>query len=299
MAEFAGIFPPGELIPAPCGLLGVASVLITDVNGEQRWLRPGGSAEFITRPENVRILTLSEENVPNGTVYHDDSAPLVRNFGDVEPFFIEIEDNLTGMGLVGLDPLTRLDAQLEAISQKAVEYELWTGVAAKASSTDEPYLSKAGVPVLSSGGVDPRAALALLEQAIADQSPTGGAGVIHITRDVAASITGVGSGMSYQTDERGFSYLVTSLGTPVVVGSGYTGAGPDGETGAAPTASNKWAYVTGPVSVQLGQSEIVNQDASQGFNSRTNDLILRGQRPASVWFDTSIHAAVQITIPGL
>lgn len=300
MANFDGVFPAGELIPAPCGLLGVASVTVSGNSADgERWLRPGGSAEFITRPSQVRVLTLSESTVANGTVYSNTDSPLERNFGDVEPFFIEIEDHVTGLSLVGQDPVARMEAQLEAITQKAVEYELWTGVAAKESSTDEPYLSKTGVEILTSGGVDPKAALALLEQAIADQSPTGGAGVIHITRDVAAAITGVGSGMSYQTDARGFSYLVTSLGTPVVVGSGYTGSGPDGQTDAAPTASNKWAYVTGPVAVQLGRSEVTNTDASQGFDPRVNDLYLKALRPASVWFDTSIHAAVQITIPGL
>ena len=115
-----------------------------------------------------------------------------------------------------------------------------------------------------------------------------------MTRDVAASL--FGGNLTTQTSPSGENVIVTSLGTPVVVGSGYTGAGPDGDANAAPSGTNKWMYVTGPVTVHLGDAEIDNDSYAQGFNTSTNDLVIRGSRPAAVYFDPTLHYAAQVTL---
>ena len=301
MAVDKGVFSPGELIPAPCGLLGVAEVHYSN-DEESEWVRSNFSVENNARPQAVRLRTLANQTVANGDIYVDPNAADPNRYDILAPFFIEISDKRTALGILGEDRFARALEQLDAISQKSVEYELWTGAAARVNDAanaqlNSTYLTRQGTKVVSTGALPPKTALAMLEQEIAIQSPTGGSGVIHMTRDVASSIMGVGSGMSYQTDERGFSFLITSLGTPVVVGSGYTGAGPTGAANAAPTAANKWAFVTGPVSVFLGEKELINENMSQGFNSRTNDMSIVANRPAAVYFDPSIHAAARVAIP--
>lgn len=289
---FRGTFPAGELTPAPCGLLGVADVTRhTGGSVDERWLR-GFSVEFESAPKRVTIIDSAGTET---LVYENEDESIT--YSDVAPFVIEVEDKASGVNLVGDRPLERAERQLEAVTQKSVEYELWEGPAAtyQPNQKPAPYLAqKDGATVVTSGGVSVARALALLEQAIAD-SPTGGGGVIHMTRDVASTITN--GGLSYKEGPDGSQSIITSLGTPVVVGSGYTGAGPEDAANAAPTATNKWMYVTGPVVVHLGPARAVNETQAQGFNPRTNDLLLKAQRDAAVHFDDSVFAAAQVTLP--
>jgi hypothetical protein len=60
---------------------------------------------------------------------------------------------------------------------------------------------------------------------------------------------------------------MSRLGTEVAIGSCYSGIGPFSVTGAAPSATNRWMYATGPVEVHLSKSEIVNESLSQGINA--------------------------------
>jgi hypothetical protein len=290
---FSGIFPPQELTPAPCGLLGVADTTThSGAVNDERWIR-GFNAEFDTNPQSVEIVAALNGNVEGGTLYEPlDSA---EDFVPVAPFYVEVRSKQSGMGLVGDDPEARILRQLEAVTQKAVERELWSGPAARSDESDNLYLAKAdSAEVLSTTGVNPKKAMYLAEQAIGD-SATGGGGVIHMTRDVAAAL--FGGNLVSATDEEGQVSITTSLGTPVVVGSGYTGEGPIGHAGAAPSDTNKWVYVTGPVTVHLGQGSVTTDGYAQGFNTNKNDLELQALRPASVHFDPSIFYAIQVAIP--
>ena len=141
--------------------------------------------------------------------------------------------------------------------------------------------------VVTSAGVNADQALYLLEQAISN-APLGTSGVIHMTRDVASALD------SRLQDDNGV--LHTRLGTPVSVGSGYTGDGPEGESEATASATNKWMYATGSVTVHLGDSDIVNTVA-QGFDSHNNNYLLKALRPIAVYFDPSIFYAAQVTLP--
>jgi len=114
-----------------------------------------------------------------------------------------------------------------------------------------------------------------LEQAISE-SPTGECGVIHITRDIASYL---GSRLIYKRGEDSYSgQVMTRLGTKVVIGSGYTGGGPIGTAGAAPSATNKWMYATGKVEVHLGKSEIVNT-TPEGVDATINNMTIKAFRP--------------------
>lgn len=293
MAQFNGIFPADDLVAAPCGLLSVATV-INHTDSDERWIS-GYSQDSIGSP-TVRILSAPNNATANNNVIYDGTT--VQRYSDTDPFFFEVEAKRSGMGLTGQDPRPVIEKQIEAVTQKVVERELWEGVAAQATTNTNSYLRRAvnngGPTILTTTAVHPKKALTLLEAAIG-ASPTGGGGVIHMTRETASSI--VGGGVGYATDDHGEGFLLTSIGTPVVVGSGYTGTGPIGTTGADATGNNRWMYVTGPVTVHLGPAEPVNDTLSQGFEPRTNDSIVKSLRPAAVHFDTTIYYAAQVTLP--
>jgi hypothetical protein len=157
------------------------------------------------------------------------------------------------------------------------------------------YLSKASAATIPvSGAKKPENALMILEQAISN-SPTGQNGVIHMTRDVASIL---GSRLVYKKGETENSgRAMTRLGTDVIIGSGYTGNGPIGDTNAAASATNKWMYATGPVEVHLGKIEVVNENLAQGADVTINNMRIKAFRPAAVYADPSMLYTMRVTLP--
>lgn len=294
MATFKGVFPARELTPAPCGILSVARVTThTARDYDERWVRRFAQ-EFDTQPSYVRILTVDDEVVTDGEL-SDNQSDL--RYLEYIPFYIEVEDFASTFGLNGQDRFKRITAELEAVTQKAIEREFWEGLTAIAVDPDAPnmYLRKtASVTVPAVGAKKPENALMYLEQAISN-SPIGENGVIHMTRDVASIL---GSRLIYKKGEDEFSgRAMTRLGTQVVIGSGYTGNGPVGDENATASATNKWIYATGPVDVHLGKIEIVNENLAQGADVTINNMRLKAFRPAAVFADPSIHYAMRVTLP--
>lgn len=287
---FRGTFPPPELAPASSGLLSVANVMKhTGREYDERWIR-GFDYEFDTLP-TVRILTTNDEVVTGGTLYDGTRSDRYNTY---IPFFVETEDFRSTFDLPGEDRFKRVKKQLEAATQKAVEKEMWDGIAALGDGNDNLFLSKAGAATAAaSGAFNPVIALMYLEQAIAG-SPTGENAYIHMTRDVASYLTY--SIMHKETEETG-PHLITRLGTRVVIGSGFSGNGPIGATGAAASATNKWMYATGAIDVHLGKIEVVNENLGQGVDATINDMRIKAYRPAAVTFDPSIHYTVRVTLP--
>jgi predicted amino acid dehydrogenase len=98
--------------------------------------------------------------------------------------------------------------------------------------------------------------------------------------------------------DKDVEHLQTVGGTPVAVGSGYSGTGPTGATGATASAINKWIYATGTVRVLLGKPDVVNDNLAQGYDvsGNQNDMKIKATRAASVYFDTSIYLAVRVDL---
>jgi hypothetical protein len=294
MATFKGVFPASELIPAPCGILSVARV--TEHNSreyDERWVR-GFSQEVDTLPSYLRLLTVNDETVTNGTL-SDNQAD--KTYLDYVPFYIDAELFDSTFSLPGEDRFAQVTRALNAATQKAIEFELWEGNAAQAetSANGNMYLRKSGaatIPVV--GAKKPENALMLLEQAIAN-SPTGESGVIHMTRDVASIL---GSRLIYRKGEdENSGQAVTRLGTKVVIGSGYTGNGPIGDANAAASATNKWIYATSSVDVHLGRIEIVNENLAQGADVTINNMRIKAFRPAAAYADPSMLYTMRVTLP--
>ena len=286
---FNGTFEAPKIIPSAFGLLAVAK----PENGidEDKWVR-GFAQEWETTPEavtNYDATDTTSASIATATpIYYD----------EIDPFFIEVDETLSTFSFSSIDRIARITRQLEGITQKAIEAELWDGAIRIGQSHNNKALTDPAATILNSGtALSAKRALALLEHTIATTSPAGEQGVIHMTRDVAALLA---SNSQMLFHEKGMEHLQTLTGTPVIVGSGYSGAGPTDAAGSTETPSdtNKWMYATGKVRVFLGNPDVVNDSVAQGYavSGNQNDVRLKAIRPAAVYFDTSIHLSVRVDL---
>lgn len=221
--EFEGWYSAHPLSPTQYGLLSAAR--LTDLidkqkveDKEERWLR-GYSHIFETNP-TIRLLQ------DNGAPAHViNNATSSKRYIDVKPFYIEVEDYASTFGLLSEGREEKIKRQLEAGTQKSVEHEFMKGYAARANGNNNQYLTKASTLTIVSGAAlqQMQEGLGYLEYAIA-QSPLGEQGVVHMTRDMAALLGS--QWIIERSDKNGIPHLETTNGTPVVVGSGYDGSGP-------------------------------------------------------------------------
>ena len=287
---FEGVFEAPMHVPSSYGLLDVVKPDVK--SNEDQWVRGFSqywetgyfSAKNIDDTDTT-LITLASNATPT-------------RYDEIKPFFIEVEDYRSTLGLLGVDHIERIKGQLDGITQKAVEKELWDGGVRIGRSHANKALVSPSATILNGGtALSPRRALALLEYSIGDASSCGEQGVIHVTRDVAALLASDTQVLAMKEGKYSFK---TTNGTPVVIGSGYSGAGPTDAAGdtETPTATNKWMYATGTVKVILGDIDVVTDTLAQGFDvsGNQNDMRLKAIRPAAVYFDTTIHLAVRIDL---
>jgi hypothetical protein len=286
---FSGTFEAPKITPSAFGLLAVVKPE-NDI-AEDKWVR-GFAQEWETTPEavtNYDATDTTSSSIATATpIYYD----------EIDPFFIEVDETLSTFSFNSIDRIARIKRQLEGVTQKAIEAELWDGAIRIGESHNNKALTDPAATILSSGtALSPRRALALLEHTIATTSPAGEQGIIHMTRDMAALLA---SNSQMLFHEKGMEHLQTLGGTPVIVGSGYSGAGPTdaADSTETPSATNKWMYATGKVKVFLGNPDVVNDSIAQGYavSGNQNDVRLKAIRPAAVYFDTSIHLAVRVDL---
>jgi hypothetical protein len=285
---FTGVFTAPKITPSAFGLLAV----VKPENGpdEDKWIR-GFSQEWDTDLFSAKLW--DDTDTTDDTVASN-ATPNRHDY--IKPFFIEVEENISAMSFLAIDRIERVKRQLDGVTQKSIEKELCDGVIRLAESHENEYLRSANVTVLNSGtALSARRALALLEHSIAAASPTGEQGVIHMTRDVMAVLSS-NSNMLFHDAKK--DHIQTMGGTPVVVGSGYSGDAPTGVTGAGASATNKWMYATGTVKTFLGNIDVVNDNLAQAYDvsGNQNDMRLKAIRPAAVYFDTSIHLAIRVDL---
>jgi len=154
---------------------------------------------------------------------------------------------------------------------------------------------------VAAGGDVPRIALARLEGALSN-SPAGLKGVIHMSRRMASicydqleRVDFSGRLDEDDVNKKG-QILVTRAGTPVIIGTGYTGVGPIGNANRAVSNTTEWMFATGYVDVHLGAIKVVNESLAQGItaSSNTNDMRIKAVRAAAVHFEPDCHYAVRV-----
>lgn len=178
----------------------------------------------------------------------------------------------------------RAMAALDAGRGYQIERQLWTG---ELFPTTSEFLASSHADVLWAGApTSPPNALAILEKAIA---ASGRFGWIHATWDIVSTWSAF-----YQIFQDG-PVLRTILGTVVVPGAGYDGSGPPGED--APTASQAWAYATGPVEVRLGKPYLVPAELKEAITFSPvsdNSITYRAEENVVAYWDDTLHAAVLV-----
>jgi hypothetical protein len=283
-----GVVTAPKIVPSAFGLLEV--VKPENAPGEYQWIR-GFSQEWETTATSLK--NWDDTDSTSSTLIVDG---VINYYDEIKPFFIEIDETRSTLGFNGLDRIERLKRQMEGATQHAMEHELWNGTVREGESHDNKALTASSATVLNGGtALSPRRALALLEHSIGIASHFGEQGVIHMTRDIASLIA---SNSNMLLHEEGKDHLQTFGGTPVIVGSGYSGNGPDGVTGASSSATNKWIYATGTVKTYVGDVDVVNDNLAQAYDvsGNQNDMRLKAIRPAAVYFDTSIHLAIRVDL---
>jgi hypothetical protein len=218
---FKGIFPAPKLTPMEFGIFSAAKPEVTGASDiDERWVR-GFEVDLESRPNYVR--SWSETSANSDLIFSDPSAP---RYLEVKPWFIEVEDHATTMGLLGLNRFERVLRQLEAVSQRSVEREFCEGVIARTEGLPNQYLTNASTVTVVGGGIPlpPHHAIAQLEVGIAQASAAGEQGILHMTRDVA-TLLGSQYMLMRVEDDPGHVHIETNGGTTVVLGAGYSGNG--------------------------------------------------------------------------
>jgi hypothetical protein len=289
---FTGVMAPPKLRPARFSLFSAADV-INHGEGDEHWLS-GFDYETESCNFEATLHDMCQPGVGEKIFERDADIP---NFFEAEPFSIEAIDRCSTFGFASVDRRARVLRQLELVTPKAVERELWSGAfastlnAAVAGDNKNRFLASTDAEDLTPGGgaVPVKVGLALLEGAMGDCGP-GVEGVIHLTRRAASMASASGAYRQVPEDPK---RLETMLGTTVSAGSGYPGAGPGNVAAAANTA---WMYATGPVTVHLGPKQLINAKSAQAVDIHVNDLIYQAERPASVVWDGCCHFAVLVDL---
>src|SRR5210317_2028815 len=140
MAFENGVYTAPDLDPNHSGLFNIVKPENHNATAnDERWVR-GYSQEFNAEPKNINNIDVTDST--SISVYTTSDKP--ERFIELDPFYIEVEDLDSTFGLLGQDRQDRVLKQLEAVSQKAVEKELWDGGIAQGESLSNPYLTKAG-----------------------------------------------------------------------------------------------------------------------------------------------------------
>lgn len=216
---FRGVFPAPKIEPTEFGLFAVAKPNEhTTAAMDEQWNR-GFYQMYNTLPNYVR--NWDETSSTSYVVSSNPGSPLFR---ELTPIFLEVEDYRSTFDLPAEDKFSRALLQLEGVSQKALEYELWNGEIALAQGLPNTYLSQPTVTVIGNGtAYSSVRAMSLLEHYAGEVSPAGEHGVIHLTRD-AFFLIATNSGVFIHSE--GKEHIQTATGTPVIIGSGYSGDGP-------------------------------------------------------------------------
>lgn len=205
------------------------------------------------------------------------------------PFTAYVADFCSALGL---GPWPEFQARTNAVLTATEAFALERQLAQGDPMNDNPFLGDANMVEVGPGGaLNPGAALAYLEQAIAG---TGRAGVIHATPAIAAAWSALG-----YTLERvaggvaGGSLRTVGNWTPVIVGSGYTGTDPVADD--SPGAGWGWAFATGPI-VYGRSAELmpVPETEREALDRTNNDVVYRAERDMLVAWDTVLQAGVLV-----
>lgn len=250
--------------------------------GEPRWMN---GVNVIGYPDGVPETW---EPCTTGTMrVKEDGGDQPQARFDPVAIYFPLTCSTLGMG----DPdrfAMRAEAVLNAVLATGLESALVKGV----PFSTNPFVADSNMTALTGNtAVSPRIGLSYLEEAIAQL--TGRQGIIHATPGTVAA-WGFGDALNpsnADVDETPPAIgLRSPNGTPVIAGAGYVDADPTSQTG--PTATQSWAFATGPVEVRIGDGPTM--DITEVMDRQINLVTYRAERYALVDWDTALQVGVLI-----
>lgn len=268
------------LVQSDYGLLGKASEVVTP--SDSTWV---GTFTHPIVDADVALKNIVARG--GGAVFSDtvhkteDRTP---SYLEYTPFFIESKLPGSVMEPDAEGKKDRVRELLEISKQKSIEHEVWSGVLSAQVNTEADqefaknrFLNDPSTPgylSLSDVAVSVDDGLSLLEEAFGDHT-IGYQGVIHAPRRVASRA----KIREYLKD----GYLRTNLGTPVIAGTGYSKIG-----------SDYWMFGTSPMTIVLGDVEVMPDNISQAVNTRNNNIEYIAQMPVGVFWTSEKLFAVKV-----
>jgi hypothetical protein len=204
------------------------------------------------------------------------------------PFVVWAGDHCSSFGWQAHDFKGRAQRALLAVESYQIAREFWTGTQAQASAWPNFFLTGPETYTLGGGPQSSAAALALLEQALAETS-LGQPGMIHCTRQVASALSELGN-----TFRSVNGLIVTYMGNIICPDAGYPGTGPGG---AATAGGNQWAYATLMPTVRRSPIVLLPDTWEEVLDRRTNTVDWRAERLAGVTVPPCTAVAVEIALP--
>lgn len=279
-----GFVIPAPTIPdAPCQ--GLFDLVTPDTIEDPHWMSGGVEWEdYLCSPAASGFIG----ECPPATGYTKVTESEM-SFCHADPFYVYGSFDCAPGGRPTEEAFDIARERLLAWEQWEVERILWTGESA--NGPVEPSFSLGNsscdiTPVILSpnGPLSPSAALAVIEEFLADLIPCGG--VIHAPHGMSAFFAG--SSLIERVGDR--YYTVT--GIPVVFGAGYPGTGPGG---VAPTAGATWMFATGPLTIVRSEVMMVPSDKKEAINRNINKIEVRAERAYAVGYSCGV-AAVETTL---
>lgn len=289
MSNLLAILPPPPFEVSPYGLLSLpgqpGNGQDTEGPDDLHWIG-GFTYESRLCSTTINMIDVCDGSQKVNIITASAPASAYSTFNRTfQPYTIEAVETNTSFGFEARRIQDRAVMALEAATQKAIEYEFWTGATAKALGyTGNRYLASSEAQDITPGGtpVKARYGLALLEQALATCS-LGTRGVIHAPHSVA-------SAMLPMPEYEG--HLVTPIGNYIVAGSGYPGTGPDGTL----PSTGTWLYATGAVQTLVGPTEVFAPEQVQTLDRDKNTFQARAHRAAAAVWDGCCTFAVHVDL---
>lgn len=268
---------PKTVVPSPPAAAPRVGLLVsanTPTDEDRRW-----QAGITYDPETGLTGYTTSDCPPNDASVADDreidDPPAVVSW---ETYIVGAGYRCTALAARRIDWRAKIRRLLEAEAERQISAELWSGTLSQAHGLDNRYLADGTAESITTGSVDPREGLALVEGYLADH---GQRGMIHAPREIV-SLWSSDGGL-----RRDGGLILTIHDTIVVPAAGYPSTG--------------MVYATGLVDVRRGTPDLFGDPEQQPstIGRDTNTVEVRAEQAALASWDGQVHGAVEVNVPSI
>lgn len=275
------IAPPGFLVKGPKLIskrpkYGLFSVVTPERLSDPHAWAGGVEWEFDLC---TSLEAFTDQCPPN----HTNSVEKDLEFCRADPFIVKSSFQCSVGGKSVKDAVDIANRRLYFWEEHKVEEIFWSGQTANGSIN--PSLAFGNdtcdiEPEIIGSNLSPISAFAVLEEALTDIVP--GGGIIHVPHGLASYL----ADKKLIKEDNGVYFSPT--GTPVVIGSGYSGTGPGN---IVPDTGTTYIYATGPMAIW--RSDVIQnpEDVFDGIDRYINNVTVFVERFYAVGFSCALYTA--------